>query len=152
MYTIGVAILKPLFFNGMIEGSTNFPGFKQEFRSGEPTSKTKTSQKLSNLTKVAFNAEASTSADPAEKLLDKMFMIAATDCLLKFEDGKGENSSRLEYTSQRETTAGIAAINWQESVLLFTGDDDVQCGTMRKHNIQWLCANCLPPQKSPPDP
>lgn len=43
------------------------------------------------------------------------------------------------YSSERKTTAGIAAINWQGSVLLFAGDDDVQCGTMREDNIQWLC-------------
>lgn len=42
------------------------------------------------------------------------------------------------HSPEREITAGIAAINWQGSVLLFTGDDDVQRDAMREYNIYWL--------------
>ncbi|KYM81180.1 hypothetical protein ALC53_08523, partial [Atta colombica] len=55
----------------------------------------------------------------------------------------------VEYSSQRETTTGITAINWQGSVLLFAGDNDVQCGTMREHNIQWLCELSSTPEVTP---
>ncbi|EGI58087.1 hypothetical protein G5I_13821 [Acromyrmex echinatior] len=76
---------------------------------------------------------------------------SAADCLLRSKDTeRGDSSvSLVEYSSQRETTADIVAINWQGSVLLFTGDDDVQCGTMREHNIQWLCELSSTPEVTP---